>query len=112
MLRPCLVAAAGILAASGCVGWAGDGGPTTGKGGSGTAGAGGPGTAGNGTAGNGNPGTAGDGGPGTAGDGGPGTGGSGTAGTGGPTVTPPKQVLTTPMPCTSNAPGPRKLWRL
>ena len=36
---------------------------------------------------------------------------TGTGGAG-PTVTPPKQALTTPDKCTSNVPGPRKLWRL
>ena len=42
-----------------------------------------------------------------------GSAGSTVTGTGGgPTVTPPKQALTTPDKCTSNVPGPRKLWRL
>jgi hypothetical protein len=100
------------------MGWAGNTGSGGASGsGSGSAGNGGPGTAGTagpGTAGNGGPGTAGIGGQGTAGDGGPGTGGAIGTGTGGsgPVVTPPKQALTTPSPCTSNAPGPRKLWRL
>src|SRR4029079_603700 len=112
MLRPCLVAVTAILAAAGC---AGQGAPLTGTGGStgtagngsGTAGNGGPGTAGSGpgTAGS-APGTAGN--TGTAGDsGGPGTGGSG------PMVTPPKDALTDPQPCTTTGtPVPRKLWRL
>ena len=126
MLRLCLLAGlAVVLTASGCAGsgpltgGGGSSGPgAAGNGGPGTAGNGGPGTAGNsGTAGNGGPGTAGD--SGTAGNGGPGTGGdpSGTAGssatgTGGTGVTPPPSALLAPKPCTSNAPGPRKLWRL
>ena len=128
MLRLCLVALAAILTASGCAGEGGalPGDPGTGGNGSGTAGNG-AGTAGNGagTAGSGS-GTAGSGsgtagsGSGTAGSGsgtagaGSGTAGSSPTGTGGtgPTVTPPKQALTPPMACTSNAPGPRKLWRL
>ena len=115
MLRPCLVAVAAILTASGC---AGDGAPFNGTGGgpgsagngSGTAGSG-SGTAGSGSGTAGDSGTAGSG-SGTAGD--SGTAGSGQTGTGGtgPTVTPPKQALTPPQACTSSAPGPRKLWRL
>ena len=115
MLRPCLVAVAAILTASGC---AGDGAPYNGTGGgpgsagngSGTAGSG-SGTAGSGSGTAGDTGTAGTGG-GTAGD--TGTAGSGQAGTGGtgPAVTPPKNALTPPQACTSSAPGPRKLWRL
>jgi Protein of unknown function (DUF1592)/Protein of unknown function (DUF1588)/Protein of unknown function (DUF1595)/Protein of unknown function (DUF1585)/Protein of unknown function (DUF1587) len=103
VLRPCLVALAAIVTASGC---AGEGVPISGT-------AGNPGTAGNisGTAGNGGPGTAGNGGPGTAGDSGT-AGASGPGTGGGPTVTPPKNALTTPSPCTSSAPGPRKVWRL
>jgi hypothetical protein len=122
MLRPCLVAAlAALVSASGCAGKGEITGPGSG-GNSGTAGNGGPGSAGNsgsagsvGTGSSGNSGSAGNGaGPGTAGD--TGTAGSsatGTAGTGGgPSVTPPKNALATPSPCTSSAPGPRKLWRL
>src|SRR5205085_3312156 len=61
-------------------------------------------------AGNSGPGSAGNGGPGTAGD--TGTGGAAT-GTGGAMVTPPKNALTDPQPCTtSGTPGPRKMWRL
>jgi uncharacterized protein DUF1592/uncharacterized protein DUF1588/uncharacterized protein DUF1595/uncharacterized protein DUF1585/uncharacterized protein DUF1587 len=111
MLRPSLVASLAVALVSGC---AGEGTPLTGVGGNtGTAGNSGPGSAGNsgpGSAGNGSPGSAGNGGPGTAGD--SGTAGSGQTGGTGPTVTPPKQALTPPLPCTSNAPGPRKLWRL
>ncbi|HXT99828.1 MAG TPA: DUF1592 domain-containing protein, partial [Polyangia bacterium] len=117
MLRPCLVALTAILMASGC---AGQGAPLSGSGGNpGTAGNTGPGSAGNnpGPGSAGNTGNAGSGnGPGAAGDTGTGAGGTdatGMAGTGGgPTVMPPKQALADPLPCTSNAPGPRKLWRL
>src|SRR5450432_3224438 len=38
--------------------------------------------------------------------------GAGTGVDGGPTVVAPPSVLSAPDPCTSNAPGPRKLWRL
>ena len=106
MLRPCLVAVAAILTASGCAGQGSalPGDPGSAGNGSGAAGNG-PGAAGNGAAGNGS-GVAGD--TGTAG-----AGATGTAGTGGgPLVTPPKNALATPLACTSNAPGPRKLWRL
>jgi hypothetical protein len=69
-----------------------------------------------GSAGNGGPGSAGVGGPGSAGNGGPGTAGSGsgggTTGTAGNGVLQPADALNTPDPCTSGAPGPRKLWRL
>jgi len=118
MLRPCLVAVAAILTASGCAGQGSalPGDPGSAGNGSGAAGNG-PGAAGNGAAGNG-PGAAGNGaagnGSGVAGDTGTaGAGATGTAGTGGgPLVTPPKNALATPLACTSNAPGPRKLWRL
>ena len=114
MLRPCLVAVAAVLTASGC---AGDGVPYNGTGGgpgsagngSGTAGAG-SGTAGSGSGTAGDSGTAGSG-SGTAGDSGNRRRQTGTGGTG-PTVMPPKQALTPPQACTSSAPGPRKLWRL
>src|SRR5437764_6596977 len=116
MQRPCLVALAAILTSSGC---AGDGAPLTGGGGNSGAAGNGPGAAGtSGAAGNtggsgntGNTGGPGSAGNGTAGD--SGTAGSSVTGTGGgPTVTPPKQALTAPDKCTSNVPGPRKLWRL
>src|SRR4029077_5191252 len=38
--------------------------------------------------------------------------GAGTGVDGGPAGVPPASVLNPPDPCTSNAPGPRKLWRL
>jgi hypothetical protein len=114
MLRPCLVALAAILTASACAGHGSAIPGDTGSGGNSGAGNG-PGTAGNsGSAGN--SGTAA--GTGTAGNGsgntgnGSGSAGSGAAGTGGPMVTPPKDALTPAQACTSNAPGPRKLWRL
>jgi len=120
MLRPCLVAVAAILTASGCAGQgsalpgdpgsAGNGPGAAGNGAAGNTGSAGNGAAGNGAAGNGAAGN----GSGVAGDtGSAGSSPTGTAGTGGgPTVTPPKQALSDPLPCTSNAPGPRKLWRL
>src|SRR5262245_51519619 len=123
MLRPCLVAVAAILTASGCAGQGSSipGDPGRGGNGSGAAGNGaaGNGAAGNGAAGNGaaGNGAAGNGaagnGSGVAGDTGMAGDGGSTAGTGGgPVVTPPKNALATPLACTSNAPGPRKLWRL
>jgi hypothetical protein len=115
MLRPCLVASlALVLSAAGCAGQgdiitgtggtsgpgsAGNGGGAT----SGTAGASGGGTTGSGTAGNGGGATSG-----TAGD--QGGGATGTAGTSG--VMQPPSALSAADPCTSSAPGPRKLWRL
>src|SRR6478735_8713057 len=115
MQRPCLVAVAALFAATGCAGY-GSALPMGSGGNSGSAGNG-PGTAGNsGSAGNsggsaGNSGSAGGAGSGTAGNSGA-AGSTVTGGGGGPSVTPPKQALTPPDKCTSNAPGPRKLWRL
>ncbi len=113
MQRLCLFAAgtAAVLLASGCAG-RGDltgGGGSTGTGAGSTSGSGsGTGTGGAG-AGSGNGGSgsgSGTGGSGTA------DGGAGTGNDAGPTVTPLPSALSTPDPCTGNAPGPRKLWRL
>jgi len=87
-------------------GASGKAGSSMGKGGGGSAGnAGNSGNAGNGTGG---------GGSGDAGSAGNGAGGStsGGGGSAGGTLMAPPQALAEPQACTSDAPGPRKLWRL
>jgi hypothetical protein len=88
----------------------------TGAGGSaGPGSGGGAGTSGPGTAGTSGPGSAGTSGPGSAGTSGPGSAGDqggGATGTAGAGVIQPPSALSPPDPCTSSAPGPRKLWRL
>jgi hypothetical protein len=93
---------------------------TTASGGSGSNGAGGSGSStatGGSTTGGSNTGGSGTGGSGTGGSGsgsasgGTGAGGS-SAGSAGSGVMPPPSTLSTPDACTSNAPGPRKIWRL
>jgi hypothetical protein len=114
MLRPCLVAGLATLLTAGC---AGSGDLIT----TGAAGSGGPGSAGNG--GGATSGGAGNGGGATSGGAGNGggatSGGAGDQGSGGTTgtagtsgVMQPPSALSPADPCTSNAPGPRKLWRL
>ncbi len=117
MQRLSLLAAGTVLLACGCAGR----GDVTGAGGATGAGADAGTGLSTGTAGSGNgTGTGGSGnGTGSGGvngggvDAGSVTGaGAGTGVDGGPTVVPPPSVLSAPDPCTSNAPGPRKLWRL
>ena len=117
MRHLCLFAAgtAAALLASGCAG-RGDltgGAGSTGSGTGSTTGVGLSSGAGTGGSGSGSGGSGSGSGTGGSGNGtGTADGGAGTGNDAGPTVTPLPSALSTPDPCTSNAPGPRKLWRL
>jgi hypothetical protein len=88
-------------------GASGKAGSNTGKGGGGST-AGNAGSSGNGSGGGGS------GDAGSSGNAGSGSGGSngGNAGSAGGSLMAPPEALAEPQECTSNAPGPRKLWRL